>query len=162
MLRIVAWTLLVVAISGGMLSADEKSHRAAVEELLTVTKTAENMKSSITTMLDLQIKQAPQLAALREPMRKFFEKHLSYEVLKDDMVKMYMDEFTEQEVKDLVKFYQTPLGKKTADKMPILTAKGAQLGASKVEAAKGELQQMIRDELFKARPGALAPPEKNP
>jgi hypothetical protein len=79
-------------------------------------------------------------------------------VLKDDLVSMYVAEFTEQEVRDLVKFYQTPLGKKTADKMPILTSKGAQLGASKVDAHKAELQQMIRDELFKARPV----PEKKP
>jgi uncharacterized protein len=151
MLRIAALALLLVGSSAPLLSADEKSHQAAVEELLVITKTPENLKSSITTMLDLQIKQAPPLAPLRKPMEKFFEKYLSYDALKDDLIKMYAAEFTEEEIKDLIKFYQTPLGKKTAEKMPVLTAKGAQLGASRVDAHKAELQQMIRDELLKPR-----------
>jgi hypothetical protein len=149
MFRIACLAAIVLTMSAAALNADEKSHRAAVEELLVLTKTPQNMKSSIDQILDLQIKQAPMLASLKEPMRKFFEKHLSYESLKEDLITMYVEEFSEDEVRDLIKFYQTPLGKKSVEKMPVLFAKGAQLGAAKVEAHKLELQQLIRDELLK-------------
>jgi hypothetical protein len=151
MLRIAALTLLLVSISAATLSADEKSHRAAVEELLMVTKTPENMDASIDMMLDMQIKQAPPLAPLKKPMREFFTKYLSYKNLKDELITLYAEEFTEDECRELIKFYETPVGKKMADKQPKLAAKGAQLGASKVDAHKAELQQLIRDELLKGR-----------
>ena len=81
-------------------------------------------------------------------MKRFFAKYISYASLKDDLIKMYSEEFTEQENwKELATFYQTPLGKKVIEKTPKLSAKGAQLGMERVQANQAELQKMIQDEL---------------
>ena len=77
-------------------------------------------------------------------MKKFFSKHLSWENLKDDFIKLYTDAFTEPELKDIYAFYQTPSGKKMVAKMPELTGKGMQLGASRVQANQAELQSMLQ------------------
>jgi len=58
------------------------------------------------------------------------------------------EQFTEEELKDITRFYQTPSGKKMARLTPELTAKGAMLGQQEVQAHLGELGEMI--EVFKA------------
>jgi hypothetical protein len=157
MLRI-ALALIVAGLFAATLAADEKSHKAAIEELLVASRTPENMKASIDTMLDLQVKQQPVLSAVRSQMKGFFEKYLGYDASKEELIKLYAEEFTEEEAKELTKFYQSPLGKKTAERVPMLSLKIGQMGASKIDAHKAELQQMIRDELLKSR----VEPEKKP
>ncbi|WP_346883523.1 DUF2059 domain-containing protein [uncultured Algibacter sp.] len=50
--------------------------------------------------------------------------------LYDKMADLYMTEFTQDEVKELVKFYNTDLGKKLAEKQLGLTQKAMMLGQS--------------------------------
>ncbi len=45
-------------------------------------------------------------------MKALFAKYMNWASLKDDMVKIYMAEFTAPELKELTAFYQTPVGKK--------------------------------------------------
>lgn len=44
------------------------------------------------------------------------------------MSKIYMEEFTHQEIKDILAFYATPTGKKMAEKSGILAQKGMAAG----------------------------------
>ncbi|MTG97035.1 MULTISPECIES: DUF2059 domain-containing protein [Myroides] len=62
--------------------------------------------------------------------RADFRKDLnaSLNVLKDKMADLYMSEFTHQDVKDLIQFYETPLGKKLSTKSTILMEKGEKVG----------------------------------
>ncbi|GET46106.1 DUF2059 domain-containing protein [Capnocytophaga felis] len=49
--------------------------------------------------------------------------------LYETMAKIYMEEFTHSEIKELLKFYETPIGKKMAEKTSVLTQKGLAEGA---------------------------------
>lgn len=49
--------------------------------------------------------------------------------LYESMAKIYMEEFTHSEVKELLKFYETPIGKKMAEKTSVLAQKGMMEGA---------------------------------
>ena len=82
-------------------------------------------------------------------MKQFLAKYMSWDSLKADMIKIYMDEFTESELGELNKFYQTPVGKKTVEKMPTLMSKGAQLGGQRVQEHMPELQAAIAAEAQK-------------
>jgi len=62
------------------------------------------------------------------------------------MAKIYMAEFSESELNELTKFYQTPLGKKTIQKMPALMAKGAEIGQKRVQKHLPELQAALAGE----------------
>ena len=142
--------LLVVGVPAAR--ADEKSHRAAAEELLRALGMERTLQASVDQMLDVQLKAQPKLAPLRPVMRRFFAKHLSWAGSKDDLITIYAEEFTESELAEITAFYRTPVGKKTVEKLPVLMGKGAQLGISRVQANQLELQQMIEAELRKNAP----------
>lgn len=124
-------------------SAAKDSHTAAVEEFFLVMKMKETTDRTTEQMMDMQIAQQPQLAAFKDVMTDFLRKHVSYDALKDDMVKLYRNEFTEDEIRTMTAFYRTPVGQKAVSKLPTLAAAGAQLGMSRVQANMGELQQAI-------------------
>lgn len=50
--------------------------------------------------------------------------------LYDKMAELYMSEFTQSEIQELIAFYQTDLGKKLADKQLKLTQRGMAFGQS--------------------------------
>ncbi len=44
------------------------------------------------------------------------------------IAKIYMEEFTHNEIKEMLKFYETPVGKKMASKSGVLAEKGMKAG----------------------------------
>ncbi len=108
-------------------------------------------------MLQVQVQQNPSIARYQQDMKAFFAKYMSWASLKDDMVTIYMAEFTELELKELTAFYQTPVGKKTVQRMPALMAKGAEMGQRRVQEHLPELQAAIA-----AKAGSAAPAKKAP
>jgi uncharacterized protein len=126
--------------------ADEASHRKAVESLFALMGMERVLAESIDQMLAMQVQQNPALAQFQPQMKAFLSKYMSWASLKDDMAKIYMAEFTEAELKELTKFYETPLGKKTIQKMPGLMAKGAEIGQKRVQDHLPELQAALAAE----------------
>ena len=140
---------LVLAGATSRAWSDEKSHRAAAEELLEAANAEKTMEAAIGQMLSIQLKANPQLEPVKDVMKKFFAKYLSYSSLKDEMIKLYTAEFTETELKEIAAFYRTPTGKKAIAKLPVLLQKGAELGLKRVQEHSAELRQMIEEELKK-------------
>lgn len=134
--------LLALSVTG---CKDDSSHKAAAEETLKAAGTESTLAAAIDQSLDMQIKANPNMAQFRPTMKKFFDKHLSFNALKDDMIKIYVAEFTEDELKEITKFYQTPVGKKMVAKMPKLTGAGMQLGMKRVQDNQAELVKMLED-----------------
>jgi uncharacterized protein len=116
------------------------SHAKAIEEFLLQMKMDENTESTINQMLAMQVQQNPQMAVFSDVMRDFLQKHLAFDVVKYDLIEVYRDVFTEAEIKELTEFYQTPIGMKAADKLPMLAAAAAQIEGRRVQANMGELQ----------------------
>ena len=133
----------IVAAGASGARADDKSHKKAAEDLLKVMQVEQQLDTSIAQSLDMQMKANPALATKRPAMEKFFKKHMSYASLKPDLVKMYADAFTEQELNQIRDFYLTPAGQKMVEKSPELMVKGMQIGAKRVQDNMGELQQML-------------------
>jgi hypothetical protein len=146
-LKYVAALAVAAALSAGPGRADEKSHRQAVDELFKAMQMDKTMDQVIDQMLEMQIKANPALEQVRDPMRKFFAKYLSFGSMKEEMTRIYAEEFTEAEVKEMTAFYKTPTGKKTIEKTPLLTRKGGELGMKRVQENQAELQKMIQDAL---------------
>ncbi len=53
---------------------------------------------------------------------------VSLDVLMDKMAEMYMTEFTHEDVKAMIEFYETPAGKKLSEKNGVLFEKGQLIG----------------------------------
>ncbi|MEP6821545.1 MAG: DUF2059 domain-containing protein [Chthoniobacterales bacterium] len=147
-------------------AADDKavggSHYKAAEEMLTILDTPNLLKQSIDQMVTIQVQQSPAMAPFEGIMRQFFAKYMSWESLKPDLIQLYMDEFSETELNDINKFYQTPAGKKMVGKLPSLMAKGAQLGARRMQEHMPELQAAVEAQAKKGATGSPATPVAPP
>jgi len=138
--------VLITALSMSSMSlADEASEKEA-EKLLDMVGTQAVMEQSMSQMLDIQLQQNPALAPYKGVMMEFLNKNMSYESLKPDLVKMYSEEFTSSELREINAFYSTNVGKKSIEKMPKLMMQGGQLGATRVQENINDLQAMIQAE----------------
>lgn len=137
--------LLTFLCISSMSAADIASEKEA-EKLLNVMGMDQALEQSISQMLDVQLQQNPALAPYKGVMLEFLAKHMSYESLKPDLLKIYSEEFTTDELKEINSFYATNIGKKTIEKMPTLMAQGSQIGAARIQENIGELQAMIKAE----------------
>ena len=130
------------------------SHYQAAEKMLTLMDMETVLRRSIDEMLKQQIAQNPGIAPFEQVMREFLMKHMSWESLKADTIDIYMAEFTEKELDELNRFYQTDVGRKMIEKMPTLMGKGAELGARRVQQHMPELQAAMAEEAKKQQEAA--------
>lgn len=140
-------TTLILFISIVSVNADERRSTEVVYELFKVMELPVTYQESIEKMLEVQVKQNPSIAPLKDTMLKFFDKYMGWESMKEDMAKIYMKNFTDEELKELIIFYKTPVGRKTAILMPVLTSEGAALGQQRVQEHMHELQMMIKERM---------------
>ncbi|MGI4749066.1 MAG: DUF2059 domain-containing protein [Janthinobacterium lividum] len=122
------------------------SHLKAAEDMLTSMNMPYIFTSSINNMVNVQSSNLPldQRKAFSDAMKTFLNKYLNWDLLKTDMSRIYASEFTESEIKELTRFYQTPLGKKMIEKSPALMQKGMLIGQQAVVAHQAELQDMMK------------------
>lgn len=137
--------LVTLIISSGHSFADNDSKKEA-EILFSTIGIDKAFEQSISQMLDVQLQQNPALVPFKSVMLRFFNKHMSYESLKSEMITIYSEAFTSAELKEINAFYKTPAGAKTIEKMPELMARGGQIGAQRVQDNIHELQEMIKVE----------------
>jgi len=145
------WMIFCAMVLAGVsfVQADEASHRAAAEEMLKEANTDKTMRAAIDTMLDAQLKANRALVPVKDVMKKFLIKHLSYEAVKDELIDLQVKEFTEEELKEIAAFYRSPTGKKFIEKQPLMMQKGAEIGMRRVQENSAELTQMIQAEQTK-------------
>jgi hypothetical protein len=136
--------LLFTLVAAQAQTPDKSKQYKAAEELLLTMNMKQVIDQSLEQMLALQLKNNPSLQPAEATLKQFFNKYMSWEALREDYIKIYMEEFTEKELKEMMSFFKTDTGKKMASKQTILMMKGAQLGQSKVQEHMSELQDMLQ------------------
>jgi uncharacterized protein len=136
--------LLICLLCGSVLFAQKNPQATKAEKLLSLVSSPESQAQLIESTLDQQIDANPQIAPYRDIMSAFLNKYLGYEAIKADIVKLYMTNFSEKELDELIKFYESPIGRKSADLMPKLFQEGANIGQQKVTENLSELQAEIQ------------------
>lgn len=126
--------------------AQTESHLKVSEQYLDVSGVKTGFNSIIDDVIKSQSGQMPAQyqEKFKEVMKSFMSKYYTYELLKPKFAKMYADEFTESELKDLIAFYSSSTGKKMAEKLPSLTQKGMEVGMNTVKEHQDELQEMMK------------------
>ena len=125
------------------MAADSASHRKAVEDLLNQLNMEQVVQTSIERMVDMQVRQNPQLSTSKDTLLTFFNDTIGWGKIKDELTTIWMETFTEAELKDLITFYRTPTGQKALQMMPTLMTKGSQIGQQKIQARLPELQKLL-------------------
>jgi hypothetical protein len=148
-LAVLTLTLFALLQAPAVGRADATTHRQAAVELLDLMEQKRTLDAGINTMLDVQIQANPSLSELRPVMRTFLQKYMSWDAIKDEIGRIYVEAFSEAELRELIAFYKTPIGRKSVKLMPKLMEQGAQIGAKRVQEHMPELQQKIQEHLSK-------------
>ena len=82
---------------------------------------------------------------LKQRSRILMESQVGYEVLMAQIKPLYMDNFTEEEMRGVIDFYITPTGQAIVDKMPILAEHMGTMIFRKMEAIKPEAVKLVQD-----------------
>jgi len=153
---------LILTCGSAEVLADAKSHAADAERFLLLAR-ADKLAVPVYAQVQQMFAQrfaesnAPQsdkavLETYQAQANAALEQAVGWDKLKPDMVKLYTSNFDEQEMKDLIRFYESPLGKKVLEKMPTLTAQSAQLTQGKLEAAVPKVNQLLAEMTTKLTP----------
>ncbi len=125
------------------------SHLDAAYKLLEVSNTEKTLTQSIDQMAELELQNNPALLPYRDILRNFYAEVLSFESLKDDYAYIYMDHFTEAEIRELIEFHQSEIGQKLVASQPIIVRQTAELGQERVMNGIGDLRVRIEDEAMR-------------
>ncbi len=168
-LRAICAAVALVCASGQVF-ADAASHAASAETFL---KLAHADKLGTPVYMQVQQMFAQRFEQTKAPASKkalletyqakantALDQAIGWDKLKPDMVKLYTANFSESELNDLVKFYQSPLGKKVLEKMPQLTQQSAQMTQAKLESAVPVVNKLLEDMTAQLVPAAPAPAKK--
>jgi uncharacterized protein len=109
------------------------------------------MQSGFQSMIDpivasMRQRGMPDAAAqeVKVAFNEWFTETIKWEDLKPKMAEIYMQQFTEAELKDLVAFYQTPTGKKAIEKLPAVTQQSAVVGREHAQKNGESLQLKLK------------------
>ncbi len=121
-----------VMLTSAFAFADETGEKKAVMKLLEITNArnmTDQLMKSMEAMMSRQFEAAaadlpPEgreaLEAVRKDSMKWLFDNLSWDQMRDMYIDIYSQVFTEDEINELVQFYESPLGRKMLKKMPEL------------------------------------------
>ena len=159
-------TIIVIFILCSVANADQVSKRAITEELLKVTNVEQTKKLLFGQMRTIMEQEFTKMGA-PEDMRPILDKYTN-KILKlvqdsirqEDYVSIYMQTFSEEELKALVAFYKSPVGQAYIKKMPILIQKSSEMMQKqmpqilkKVKNITDEMIQEMKTEMEKKKSG---------
>ena len=137
-------TLLVLVLLTATARADNTHEEAAVQ-LLESMNARSTALAATNTMADMMIAQNPMLAPYRSVLNEWAEQVFVWENFERKFVKIYTEAFSESEIRDMIRFYETPTGKKFVRLQPDLMHKGAQIGFELGQENAPLLDRMIRE-----------------
>lgn len=144
--------LLALTLETNVSQATEsQSHMRQVEVLFRLTQMENKIQESVDSVLQLQMRQNPQLVQHEQTMYAFFNKYIGWMALKDDLAAMYMRKFTEEELKEINAFYITPAGQKVITVLPELVQERNQLAMNRLQQNIAELQKIVGEQKKQAK-----------
>lgn len=167
------YTAVALVCASGQALADTASHNASAEKFLVMAhadKLGTPVYMQVQQMFAQRFEQTKAPASKKAVLETYqakanaaLDQAIGWNKLKPDMIKLYTSTFSESELKDLVAFYQSPLGKKVLEKMPAVTQQSAQLTQQSLEPAVPVVNKLLEDmtkELDPTAGKAVAPAKK--
>lgn len=86
---------------------------------------------------------------LRQIYRDWYAEDIDQAAIMDKLMWIYADHFSEEEVQEIIAFYETPLGQKWVTESPKLMQLGAQVGMAEAEKNQAKLLERLEPFLGK-------------
>ena len=158
--------MIALLLIASVASADEAKQRALAEEMLKASQAdavLENMSKQVNAMFAQTVKQMnvpeerqAEAEKYQQRLNKILEEEMSWNKLKGQFINVYVDVFSEEELKELVDFYNSPVGKKLISKMPRLMQKSMGLAQQQMQTIIPKikaLSQEMQAELYQQPKG---------
>lgn len=150
--------LFITFILGTLISIPafaQPASKDSIKQLLKITKSEQflgQMSPQISNMMhssiekftqgkQLTTKQELALVNYTQELGKIMQEQLTWAKLEPEMIKIYAEEFTQEEIDGMIQFYKTPVGQSTIDKMPIVMQKSMQVGYKQMDAITPKIMQ---------------------
>ena len=147
MFLVLAATLTLISLANAQIPAEKVAETEKMFELMGIDK---QLKGGFEAMLPVvdQLAQQYQLTPdqkeeMKNIYRAWWDTDIDRKSMKEKMVKLYADTFTLEELKDLNKFYQSPIGKKFLEVSPVLMQEGARIGMDEASAKEANLLKRL-------------------
>lgn len=137
--------------------ADEASHKKAVIELLEVTNSRKMLDQIVVYMdsmmrqqfleMDLPPEENATVEQIQKEMMDWFSEYMAWENMQQLYIEIYIEVFTEEEIKELVAFYKSPLGQKLLAKMPELMEKSMTKTQAVLQKKMPEFQERLQKKM---------------
>ena len=117
--------LAITFLAFGVFTIAQTSKEVKIVELLETMGSTQAMKTSFEYMINYYKQNNPQISS------QYWDnslKHVDYNELVQKLVPVYSKHFTEQEIVDLLNFYNTSTGKKMIEKMPAILEESMEIG----------------------------------
>lgn len=154
-LRTACVCALSIGLYAGPASADQTSHAAQAErflELVNADRIAVPVYAQVQQMFAERFAQTQAPESKRALLESYqskadaaLDKAIGWEEVKPDLVALYTDTFSEDELKRLNAFYESELGKKMLTKLPQLNARSAQVTQTKLQAAVPQVNKLLAE-----------------
>jgi hypothetical protein len=128
---------------------------ATIERLFVVADLRDLYEQSMAQSLEAQLRAAPMLEPYADLLRDFMERYASWEVMKPDLVRLYREVFTEDDIRQMIAFYETDFGQRMMAKMPQVMARTSELSARRVQEHFPELLAELEERM--AADGVVLP-----
>lgn len=145
--------------------ADEASHRAVATQVVDASEGEKSLQTALPTLLGPMMEGMKKqglsdslVDEMKQAVTKWFNTEIKWEELKPQIVDLYMKEYSEAELKEMLKFFQSPTGKKILAQMPVVMQKSAALGQAYFQTKQASLQSSLGPIIQKAQ--SQAQPKK--
>lgn len=128
MKKLLFFSILTIVFTINSIAQDKTADLKVLFELM---KTESMIDAQISNMIPMLKQQASEQIQGSDAQMKFDEylsfmlkevKELSNKLINEEMIDIYDKHFTHEEIIDLIKFYESPIGKKILEKTPEITA----------------------------------------
>ena len=154
-LRTACVCVVSMGLLAGQASADNASHAAQAErflELVNADRIAVPVYAQVQQMFAERFAQTQAPESKRALLERYqskadaaLDKAIGWDEVKPDLVALYTDTFSEEELKRLNDFYESELGKKMLTQLPQLNARSAQVTQTKLQAAVPQVNKLLAE-----------------
>jgi hypothetical protein len=141
------------------LHADTASHRKAADDLIMLVSGPEALKIGFQAVLNptlasMRQKGATdaQLQEVQKAFNEWLDKEIIFAELKPKMIDVYVHEFSEAELKDLLAFYKTPTGIKAIKTLPVAAAEATKIAQLYAQTKQAGLQTRLNKAMESTAP----------
>jgi len=135
------------------LFADEVSHRKLAEEFLLILNMDKQTKEMFNQMKKIQTDTVREMGgseaaeSFQDKMFDLMVEEMSWENLKDDYIEVYTEVLAEEELRELINFYKSPIGQRYVEKTPELIMKAMEIGKKHSAQIMPRMQQMMMEQI---------------